>query len=108
MSYYMKESSEDLEKEFVDYIEHLAREAMIKAEFELTKLKECRDILELPPRKENWSAQENADDNMAEHMTKIFSYLQEVAILTKGLEVFKYGLIYEKMKDTKMIKKRDK
>ncbi len=99
---------EKLEKEFLDYIEHLAREAMIKAEFELMKMKECKDILELPPRKENWGAQENAEDNMGEHMTKIFSYLQEVAMLTKGLEVFKDGLIYQGMKDTNMIKKRDK
>jgi len=104
----MIEPKEDLEREFVDYIEHLARQAMKKAELELMKMKECKDILELPPRKENWGAQENAEDNMGEYMNKIFSYLQEVAMLTKGLEVFKDGLLYGGMKDTKMIKKRDK
>lgn len=108
MSYYMKESSEDLEKEFVDYIEHLAREAMTKAEFELLKMKETKEVLDLPPRKENWSAQEKAEDTIGEHLEKVFSYLDEVAVLTKGLEVFKDGLIYQGMKDTKMIKKMKK
>ena len=102
----MIEPKEDLEKDFVHYIEHLAREAMKKAEMELMKLKECQEMLELPPRRENWSAQENAEDNMEEYMVKVFSYLQEVAILTKGLEVFKDGLIYEAMKDTKILKKK--
>lgn len=108
MSYYMKESGEDLEKEFVDYIEHSAREAMMKAEFELDKLKECKSMLDLPSRKENWGAQEKAEDGMVEHLAKVFSYLEEVAILTKGLEVFKDGLIYGKLKHTDMIKKRKK
>lgn len=99
---------EELEKEFLDYIEHLAKEAMSKAEFELTKLKECQDLLELPPRKENWGAQEKAEGGMEEHMVKVFSYLEEVAVLTKGLEVFKNGLIYGNLKDTNIIKKRKK
>ncbi len=102
----MEEHKRDLEKEFVDYIEHLAREAMSKAEFELTKLKECQDLLELPARKENWGAQEKAEDSMEEHMTKVFSYLEEVAVLTKGLEIFKDGLLYGKLKNTDMLKKR--
>jgi len=104
----MKESGEDLEKEFVDYIEHLARESMIKAEFELTKLKECKAMLDLPKRKENWGAQEKAEDSMGEHLARVFSYLEEVAVLTKGLEVFKDGLIYGKLKGTNIIKKMKK
>jgi len=45
---------------------------------------------------------------MVEHLAKVFSYLEEVAILTKGLEVFKDGLIYGKLKHTDVIKKRKK
>ncbi len=108
MSYYMKESSEDLEKEFVDYIEHLARECMENAELELLKMKETKEVLDLPPRKENWGAQEKAEDSMGEHLTKLYSYLQKVSILTKGLEVFKDGLICGKLKHTDIIKKRNK
>ena len=95
---------EDLEQEFIDYIEHLAREAMECAELELSKMKETKEILDLPPRKENWSAQENAESSLGEHMTKVFSHLQEVAILTKGLEVFRNGLIYNAMKSSKKVK----
>lgn len=104
----MEEHEKDLEKEFIDYIEHLAREAMSKAELELSKMKETKDILDLPSRKENWDAQDNAEDDLGEHMTKVFSYLEEVAILTKGLEIFKYGLLYSKLKNTDMLKKRKK
>ena len=95
---------EDLEKEFVDFIEQLARESMESAELELSKMKETKDILDLPPRKENWSAQENAENSMGEHMTKVFNHLQEVAILTKGLEVFRHVLIYNSMKSSKKVK----
>ena len=94
---------EDLEQEFINFIEQLARESMESAELELSKMKETKEILDLPPRKENWSAQENAENSMGEHMTKVFSYLQEVAILTKGLEVFKNGLIYNAMKSSKKV-----
>lgn len=95
---------EDLEKEFVDYIEQLAREAMENAELELLKMKETKEVLDLPPRKENWSAQENAEENMEERMTKLYSYLQKVSILTKGLEVFRNGMIYNAMKSSKKVK----
>lgn len=95
---------EDLEKEFVDYMEKLARQAMENAELELLKMKETKEVLDLPPRKENWDAQENAEGNMGEHMTKLLSYLQEVSILTKGLEVFKNGLIYNAMKSSNKVK----
>ncbi len=95
---------EDLEQEFIDYIEQLARQAMESAELELSKMKETKEILDLPPRKENWSAQENAENSLGEHMTKVFYYLQEVAVLTKGLEVFKNGLIYNAMKSSKKVK----
>ena len=95
---------EDLEKEFIDFIEQLARECMENAELELLKMKETKELLDLPPRKENWGAQENAENSMGEHMTKLLSYLQEVSILTKGLEVFKNGLIYNAMKNSNKVK----
>ncbi len=95
---------EDLEKEFIDFIEQLARQSMENAELELSKMKETKDILDLPKRKENWSAQENAENSLGEHMTKVFYHLQEVAILTKGLEVFKNGLVYNAMKSSKKVK----
>lgn len=94
----------DLEKDFVDYMEKLAREAMENAELELLKMKETKEVLDLPPRKENWNAQEKAEDNMGEHMDKLLSYLQEISILTKGLEVFKNGLVYNAMKSSKKVK----
>jgi len=100
------EDIENAEREFVDYIEHLAKEAMRGAELELMKVKECGDILDLPPRKENWSAQESAEDDMLEHMKRVFSYLKEAGILTRGLEVFKDGLLYDALKSTDKLKKR--
>lgn len=95
---------EDLEKEFIDFIEQLARECMENAELELLKMKETKEVLDLPPRKENWGAQENAENSMGEHMNKLLSYLQEVSILTKGLEVFRNGLIYNAMKSSNKVK----
>lgn len=104
----MIEPSEGLEDEFVKYIKNLANQAMKKAELELMKMKETQEVLELPPRKENWDIQENAENDIGERMEKLFSYLEEVAVLTKGLEVFKDGLIYGKLKVTNIIKKRKK
>lgn len=104
----MIEPSEKLEDEFVKYIKNLANQAMKKAELELMKMKETKDVLDLPPRKENWDIQENAENDIEERMVKVFSYLEEVAVLTKGLEVFKDGLIYGKLKVTNIIKKRKK
>jgi len=95
---------EDLETEFIDYIEQLAKEAMENAELELLKMKETKEVLDLPPRKENWSAQENAEYSMGEHMNKLFTHLQEVAVLTKGLEIFRNGLIYNAMKSSNKVK----
>jgi len=104
----MIEPSEELEDEFVKYIKNLANQAMKKAELELMKMKETKEVLDLPPRKENWDIQENAENDIEERMEKVFSYLEEVAVLTKGLEVFKDGLIYGKLKVTNIIKKRKK
>ena len=104
----MKESNEELEDEFVKYIKNLANQAMKKAELELMKMKETKEVLDLPSRKENWDIQENAENDIEERMGKVFSYLEEVAVLTKGLEVFKDGLIYGKLKVTNIIKKRKK
>jgi len=95
---------EELEDEFISYIRNLANQAMKKAELELMKMKETKEVLELPPRKENWDIQENAEGNIGEHMDKIFSHLKEVAVLTKGLEIFKNGLIYNAMKASKKVK----
>ncbi len=100
------ENIEEAEREFVDYIEHLAKEAMRRAELELIKIKECGDVLDLPSRKENWDAQESADGDILEHMNKVISYLKEAGILTRGLEVFKDGLLYDALKNTDKLKKR--
>jgi len=95
---------EDLDDEFIKYVKSLAHEAMDKAELELMKMKEAKEVLDLPSRKENWDIQENAEGGIETHMSKIFSYLREVAILTKGLETFKNGMIYNAMKDSKKVK----
>jgi len=100
----MIEPNEELEDEFVNYIKNLANQAMKKAELELMKMKETRDVLDLPPRKENWDAQENAEGDIEERMGKVFYHLKEVAVLTKGLEIFKNGLIYNSMKSSKKVK----
>lgn len=93
--------------EFLEYLERIAREAIGKAEIELAKAKECKDLLELPQRKENWSAMENADEEIDEHMKRVMVHLKEVVMLTRGLEIFKDGLIYQEMKNSKFIKSKD-
>ena len=95
---------EELEDEFIHYIQDLANQSMKKAELELMKMKETKEVLKLPPRRENWDIQENAENDIEEHMIKVFSYLKEVAVLTKGLEIFKNGLIYNAMKASKKVK----
>jgi len=95
---------EELEDEFINYIKDLAGQAMKKAELELMKMKETKEVLELPSRRENWDIQENAEGDIEERMFKIFSHLKEVAILSKGLEIFRNGLIYNAMKASKKVK----
>ncbi len=95
---------ENLEDEFIECIKKLAHKAMDNAELELMKMKETKEVLELPSRKENWDIQENRKEGIEKGMSKIFSYLKEVAILTKGLETFKSGMIYNSMKDSKKVK----
>lgn len=95
---------DDLEKEFGDYIEHLARQTIEKLEAELMKAKECKDLLELPHRKENWEAMETADVEVEEHIKRAMAHLQEIIMLTKGLETFKNGMIYNKMRDSNKVK----
>ena len=95
---------EDLEQDFIDYIEHLAHQAISNAELELKKTKECKDMLELPRRKENWDMQENAEEDLDEHYKKVMLYLKEVAILSQGMEVYKNGLIYKRMKLSNKVK----
>lgn len=96
-----------LDIDFLSYLEHIAKVAIGKAEIELEKAKECKDLLELPQRKENWTAMENADEEIEEHMERAMSHLKEVVMLTRGLEVFKDGLVYEEMKNSKFIKSKD-
>lgn len=93
-----------LEEEFVDYIEHLNHQAVSNAEIEINKAKECRNMLELPARKENWDIKENAENDMTDHLKKAMIHLREVVILSTGLEVFKNGLIYNTMKSSKKVK----
>ncbi len=95
---------EDLDQEFIDYIEHLAHQAIANVEMELNKVRECKDLLELPRRKENWEAMETADTEVDEHMKKVMSHLREIVTLTRGLETFKNGMIYNAMKDSKKVK----
>lgn len=95
---------DDFEKEFADYIEHLARQAIDKLEAELMKAKECKDLLDLPQRKENWEAMEVADVEVDEHIKRAMSHLQEIVMLTRGLETFKNGMIYNKMRDSNKVK----
>jgi len=95
---------DDLEKEFGDYIEHLAKLAINNIETELRKAKDCKDLLELPQRKENWEAMETADIEIDEHMKKSISYIKEVIMLTRGLATFKNGMIYNRMRDSNKVK----
>ena len=95
---------DDFEKEFGDYIEHLARQVIEKLEVELMKAKECKDLLELPQRKENWEAMETAEVEVEEHIKRAMSHLQEIVMLTRGLETFKNGMIYNKMRDSNKVK----
>ena len=95
---------DELDKEFIDYIEHLAKRAISNAEMELHKIRECKELLELPQRKENWEAMETADTEAGEHMKKAMSHLREVVILTRGLETFKNGMIYNRMRDSNKVK----
>ena len=88
----------------MDYIQHLNHQAISNAEMELNKAKECRNILELPARKENWDIQENAQDDMTDHFKKAMIHLREVVILSTGLEVFKNGLVYNAMKASEKVK----
>ncbi len=96
--------NENLEEEFIDYIEHLTHKAISNAEIELKKTKEFKDMLELPSRKENWDVQDNAEVELDEHFKKVMLYLREVVILSQGLEVFRNGLIYNAMKASKKVK----
>ncbi len=95
---------EDLEQAFIEYIEHLANQAVNNTEIELKKAREKKDLLELPARKENWDIQEKADIDIDEHFKRAMSYLKEIVILTKGLETYKNGLIYNKMKGSNKVK----
>ncbi len=95
---------DDPEMAFIDIIEHLAKQCVSNAESELKKTKEFKDMLELPSRKENWDIQENAELKLDEHFKKAMSYLQELVILTKGLETFRNGMIYNTMKGSNRVK----
>ncbi len=95
---------DDFEIEFGDYIEHLARQSIDKLETELKKARECKDMLELPQRKENWEAMETADVEVEEHIKRAMAHLQEIIMLTKGLETFRNGMIYNKMRDSNKVK----
>ena len=95
---------DDLDQEFIDYIEHLAQQAISNAEMELNKAKECKDLLELPRRKENWEAMETADTEINEHMKKAMSHLKELVTLTRGVETLKNGMIYNRMRDSNKVK----
>jgi len=95
---------DDLDQEFIEYIKHLARQALSNAEMELNKARECKDMLELPQRKENWEAMETADIEVEAHMKKAMSHLKEVVTLTRGIETFKNGMIYNAMKASKKVK----
>ncbi len=95
---------DDLEKEFGDYIEHVARQTIDKIESELMKAKECKDLLDLPRRKENWEAMETADTEIEEHIKRAMSHIKEVVMLTRGLETFRNGMIYNKMRDSNKVK----
>ena len=95
---------DDLDQEFIDYIEHLAQQAIHNAEMELNKVRECKDLLELPQRKENWEVMETADTEIDEHMKKAMSHLREVVTLTRGIETFKNGMIYNRMRDSNKVK----
>jgi uncharacterized protein len=96
--------SEDLEEEFIDYIEHLAHQAVSNTEMELRKARECKNMLELPSRKENWDIQENAEREFDEHFKRAMSYLREVVVLSQGMDTYKNGLIYKKMKLSNKVK----
>jgi len=95
----------DLNAKFMNMIEEIIREKYQHAEAELEKAKHHKELLELPPKKENWSAQENAEEKMMEHIKKTLQIMAEVDILMDGLLVFQDGLTYRRLREKGTIRK---
>src|SRR3972149_4206282 len=90
--------------QFVNVIEKIVKETMQRAEAELSKAKDYKEILDLPSKKENWEAQDGAEKKMMEHLKKVLVLMGEMSILTEGLNVFKDGLFYRELKEKGVVK----
>lgn len=95
----------DINIKFTNMIEKIVKDMFQRAEAELKKAVYYKEMLELPPKKENWSIQENADDKMMEHTKNALALMAEVDVLMDGLRVFQDGLIYRLMKETGIVRK---
>jgi len=89
---------------FVNVIEKIVKETMQRAEAELSKAKDYKEILDLPSKKENWEAQDGAEKKMMEHLKKVLVLMGEMSILTEGVNVFKDGLRYRELKEKGVVK----
>lgn len=91
----------DMDLKFVKLMESIVRERTQHAEMELAKAKHHNEIMGLPPKKENWEAQDNAETKMMEHLTNVLTIMQENEVILHGIGVFQDGLIYRELKKVK-------
>lgn len=84
----------DIHFKFTNIMEKIIREKFQQAESELEKAKYYKEMLELPPKKENWNIQDNAEEKMMVHIKKTLEIMSEVDTLMEGLHIFQDGLIY--------------
>ncbi len=75
-------------KDFPELVDELAKQKLERIEFLLKSAKAWTEISDLPNIKENWDKKDKGEDKALEIIDELMQTIEEVAIITQGLDIY--------------------
>ncbi len=76
-------------KTFVELMEEFSKQKLERIEYLLRTAKAWVDVSDLPNKKENWDKKDKGEDKAMEIINELMGTIEEVAILTQGLDIYR-------------------
>lgn len=76
-------------KTFVELLDEFSRQKLEKIDHLLRIAKAWTEVSDLPNTKENWDKKDKGEDNAMKTINELMEVIEEVAILTQGLDIYR-------------------
>jgi len=76
-------------KTFVELMDEFSQQKLEKIDHLLRIAKAWTELSDLPNTKENWDKKDKGEDKAMETINELMEIIEEVAILTQGLDIYR-------------------